>query len=154
MDFEQLESHFFPDEENVISYFMEDVDVQLPAQEKLNNWISHIIELESGQLQQLNFIFCSDAYLHQLNVSYLDHDTLTDVISFPYSSPPNIQGDIFISIERIKANATIFEVSFLQELLRVMIHGVLHFCGYGDKSKQEAQLMRSKEDNALMYWKE
>jgi len=112
-------------------------------------WLKETIEREECQLRSLNFIFCSDEYLHKLNVDYLDHDTLTDVITFPYAQPPIVEGDIFISIDRIKENATIFDVSFQKELHRVMVHGVLHLCGYGDKSNEEAKLMRSKEDEAL-----
>lgn len=152
MNFEYLESHFPPVEEGVISYFMEDVVFELPDERALDAWIKATIQAEDARLQQVNYIFCSDAYLHQLNLDYLEHDTLTDVISFPYASPPQVQGDIFISIDRIRENAATFGASFEQELLRVMIHGVLHFCGYGDKSEQEAQLMRSKEDEALKRW--
>lgn len=152
MEFEHLESHFPPNEEGVISYFMEAVSFQLPEEAQLDTWIKATIEAEAANLQQLNYIFCSDSYLHKINVEYLKHDTLTDVISFPYAPPPQVQGDIFISIDRIQENATTFGVSFEQELLRVMAHGVLHFCGYGDKSEQEAKLMRSKEEEALKRW--
>lgn len=86
-------------------------------------------------LHLLNFIFCSDDYLLRLNVEYLDHDTLTDIITFPYADPPSIHGDIFISIDRVRDNAADFKVTFEQELNRVMAHGVLHLCGYGNETQ-------------------
>lgn len=152
MEFEFAESHFPLQEEDVILYFKEDVELDLPNEEQLHKWIDTIATQENCELNQLNYIFCTDQYLHQLNVEYLDHDTLTDVISFPYAKPPQVQGDIFISIDRIQENATKFAVTFEQELLRVMIHGFLHFCGYGDKTPTEAERMRAKENEALKHW--
>ncbi len=152
MNTSPLESRFPDTQEGVILYFKEDIDFDLPSETRLEAWIKATIATEQAKLQQLSYIFCSDTYLHQLNVEYLDHDTLTDVISFPYAEPPNIQGDIFISIDRIRENAATFGVAFEQELLRVMSHGLLHFCGYGDKTEAEAQLMRTKENEALERW--
>lgn len=126
-----------------------EVEFELKDSKQLIVWLNKIIEREECRLHSLNFILCSDEYLLRLNVEYLNHDTLTDVITFPYSEPPNIEGDIFISIERIGENAEAFGVTFLNELYRVMAHGVLHLCGYGDKTKEEAKLMRQKEDKAL-----
>ncbi len=153
MKLEQPESHFPNEQEDVILYFKEDIVFDLPSETRLEAWIASTIAKEQADLQQLNYIFCSDAYLHQLNLDYLQHDTLTDIITFPYAAPPLVQGDIFISIDRIRENATTFGVSFEQELLRVMIHGVLHLCGYGDKTDEEATLMRAKENEALEGWK-
>ncbi len=105
-----------------------------------------VIEAEGKVAGTLNYIFCSDEYLHQMNVQYLAHDTLTDVITFDYCEFPMISGDIYISITRVKENAKIFHHSFNEELNRVMVHGLLHLCGYKDKRKAETIIMRQKED--------
>jgi len=109
-------------------------------------WIAESIKSEAHALDEINYIFCDDNYLHKLNVEFLNHDTLTDIISFDYSVGKIIQGDIFISVERVKENASDFKVSFLEELHRVIIHGVLHYCGYTDKTPKDALLMREKEN--------
>ena len=141
----------FPDfsdtDEAVVQFHSADIDFELPDIESTASWVINTILAENKQLEFLNFIFCNDSYLHKINVKFLDHDTLTDVITFPYSELDQpIEGDIYISIDRIKENATTFKASFHKELKRVMIHGVLHLCGYGDKSKREKLLMREKED--------
>jgi len=142
---------FFEDEiiEDVILFHSEDVDFALENETAIQSWIKQIINREAKELVQLNYVFCSDEYLHKINVEYLDHDTYTDIITFPLAIAPLIESDIFISIDRVKENATKFEVSFERELKRVLIHGVLHLCGYGDKTEAEAKLMRSKEDEAI-----
>jgi rRNA maturation RNase YbeY len=112
-------------------------------------WISSIISSENKKEGEINYIFCDDDYLVKINQEYLNHDTLTDIISFDYSVGNELHGDIFISIERVKENAVDFNVSFDEELKRVMAHGVLHYCGYKDKSSQDEQLMRSKEDEKI-----
>ena len=99
-------------------------------------------------------MFCDDEYLHRLNVQYLNHDTLTDIISFDYSMGKTISGDIFISVERVEDNAKDFEVDFSTELHRVIIHGILHYCGFKDKTEDDSKLMRAKEDEALLILKE
>jgi len=109
-------------------------------------WIAESIKSEEHSLEEINYIFCDDDYLHKLNVEFLNHDTLTDIISFDYSVGNIIQGDIFISVERVKENASDFEVPFLEELHRVIIHGVLHYCGYKDKTPKDSLLMREKEN--------
>jgi len=109
-------------------------------------WIAESIKSEEHSVEEINYIFCDDDYLHKLNVEFLNHDTLTDIISFDYSVGKIIQGDIFISVERVKENASDFEVPFLEELHRVIIHGVLHYCGYKDKTPKDALLMREKEN--------
>ena len=131
----------------------EDIDFELPNDEqRYINWIQYIIKKEKKELLQLTYIFCSDSFLHQINVEYLKHDTLTDIITFPYTEPPLVEGDIFISIDRVKENAVKYDVSFEHELHRVMIHGVLHLCGYPDKTEEEAKMMRAKEEEALEIW--
>ncbi len=113
-------------------------------------WIKQVLEQEQKHLQELNYIFCSDTYLHKLNVQYLNHDTYTDIITFDNAeSEDNIEGDVFISIERVKENAELLQTPFDKELQRVMIHGVLHLCSYQDKSKAEKERMREKEDACL-----
>ncbi len=139
-----------PSEENAtIEFSSEEIDFELKDEQAATIWLQKIIERTGCVLRSLNFIFCSDEYLHRLNVEYLNHDTLTDIITFPYADPPNIEGDIFISIDRVKDNAQDFKVTFEQELNRVMSHGVLHLCGFGDKTPEEQKVMRQKEDEAL-----
>ncbi len=134
----------------LIHFHFEDVqfDFFLPK-EKIVTWIFRTIEKENQKLVGLNFIFCSDPYLHQINLEYLNHDTFTDIITFPLSKQPKIEGDIFISYDRIKENANSFDVPIADELHRVIIHGVLHLCGYGDKTDEDALQMRTRENEAL-----
>lgn len=132
----------------MISYNYE-TDFELDNESAFSAWISKIIESESKKEGEINYIFCSDDYLLEINQQYLDHDTLTDIISFDYSVGNELHGDIFISIERVRENAFDFDVSFDDELKRVMAHGVLHYCGYKDKSEHDEQLMRSKEDEKM-----
>lgn len=129
--------------------FNYETDFQLDNEVAFENWISRVIASESKELGEISYIFCDDEYLHKINVAYLNHDDLTDIISFDYSEGKILQGDIFISIERVKDNAHDFNVSFEEELKRVMIHGVLHYCGYKDKSEADEKIMRSKEDEKV-----
>ena len=108
-----------------------------------------IIESEDKTEGEINYIFCDDEYLLQKNIEFLNHDTLTDIISFDYTMGNLISGDIFISVERVADNAKDFNVSFDDELKRVMAHGVLHYCGYNDKMEADSQLMRTKEDEKI-----
>ena len=109
-------------------------------------WLSSIITQENYNEGEILVVFCDDDFLHKLNIEFLSHDTLTDVISFDYSVGKEIHGEIFISIERVRENANEFNVNFDTELSRVMAHGVLHYCGYKDKSESDAAVMRSKEE--------
>ncbi|GJQ06960.1 endoribonuclease YbeY [Capnocytophaga cynodegmi] len=130
--------------------FNYETEFELPEQETVfQTWIEKIIASEEKELGELNYIFCDDNYLHQINVQYLDHDTLTDIITFDYTEEQTISGDIFISVERVADNAKDFDVDFQTELLRVMAHGVLHLCGYKDKSDAESKQMRSKEEEKM-----
>ena len=129
----------------MLTFHTEDIDFELANAKKTEAWILQAIENEAGTLSFINYIFCSDTYLHRINVEYLNHDTYTDIITFPYSDE-TIESDIFISIDRIRENAKTFDVPFEQELHRVIIHGVLHLLGYGDKSEEEQQKMRARED--------
>jgi rRNA maturation RNase YbeY len=137
------------DKEAEIIFHSEEIDFKLKDVDLKTSWLKKIIEQENKVLLLLNFIFCTDEYLHKVNLEYLQHDTYTDIITFPLAEDPLIEGDIFISIERVKENANKFGVSFENELDRVLSHGVLHLCGYGDKTEEEADKMRQKENEAL-----
>ncbi|MBW8051746.1 MAG: rRNA maturation RNase YbeY [Cytophagales bacterium] len=156
-----------------INFFSEDIQFDLPNKKKVIPWITKIIKNEGFSVNQLNFIFCSDNYLQKLNRKHLGHDTLTDVLTYNHAgmgkkeqgakgkgqgarnapglpgTPCAIEGDIFISIDRVKENARHYDNSFPDELARVMIHGILHLLGYSDKTDKEKALMREKEDDCL-----
>jgi rRNA maturation RNase YbeY len=129
--------------------FNYETDFTLDHEEILSDWISKTITEENCKEGEINYIFCSDEYLHKLNLDFLNHDTLTDIISFDYSVGKELHGDIYISVDRVRENSDEFNVTFEDELARVMIHGVLHYCGYKDKSEADEKLMRSKEDYYL-----
>ena len=112
-------------------------------------WLSSVIVSEKKNEGEINYVFCDDEYLHKINLEYLNHDTLTDIISFDYTMGNEISGDIFVSIERVLDNSKDYNTSFNDELKRVLVHGVLHYCGYKDKSEADEILMRSKEDEKL-----
>jgi rRNA maturation RNase YbeY len=129
--------------------FYSETDFNIEDTKALSRWISEIILNENHELGDLTYVFCDDAYLHKLNVQFLNHDTLTDIISFDNSLGKQIHGEIYISVERVKENACTYQVAFLEELHRVIIHGVLHFCGYKDKTKKQQETMSCKENEAL-----
>jgi len=126
--------------------FHSEVPFEISNADTIASWLSAIISQEDYNEGEVSIVFCDDEFLHKLNVEFLDHDTLTDVISFDYSMGKEIHGEIFISIERVQENANEFKQSFDVELARVMAHGILHYCGYKDKSTSEAATMRSKEE--------
>lgn len=128
-------------------YQISDFSLQNPA--RITGWIETIIHQYACELVHLDYVFCDDAFLHRINVQFLDHDTLTDIITFPFQKPPRIEGEVYISVERVRENAQEFGVPFREELYRVIIHGVLHLCGQGDKTEAERSEMRRKEDAAL-----
>ena len=121
----------------------------LDNETEISKWITNTILEENCKVGDIDYIFCSDDYLHKLNLDFLNHDTLTDIISFDYSVGKELHGEIYISIDRVRENASEFKVSFEDELARVIIHGVLHYCGYKDKSVDDEKLMRSKENYYL-----
>nr|WP_315179007.1 rRNA maturation RNase YbeY [uncultured Flavobacterium sp.] len=129
--------------------FNYETDFNLDNEEAIEAWLGNVITSENKKEGEINYIFCDDEYLHKINVEYLDHDTLTDIISFDYSMGNDLHGDIFVSVERVKDNAADFNVSFEEELKRVLVHGILHYCGYKDKGEAEELLMRSKEDEKI-----
>jgi len=118
----------------------------LEDSEKIRIWIEDVIKKEKKIVGDITYIFCDDDYLLERNKEFLNHSTLTDIITFNYCIDNNISSDIMISIDRVKENSTIFENSFNEELKRVMIHGILHLIGYNDKSEEEEELMRKKEN--------
>jgi len=124
-------------------------DFTLENEEAIASWLTAVIVSENKNEGEINYIFCDDEYLHKINLEYLNHDTLTDIISFDYTMGNEISGDIFVSIERVSDNAKDYNTVFEDELKRVLVHGVLHYCGYKDKSEADESLMRSKEDEKL-----
>lgn len=136
-----------------ISFSSDKITFNLKRKAELKTWIKSVIEKEKYILGNLNYVFTSDESLLKINIDYLKHNTYTDIITFNYNEEKKVSGDIFISVDRVKENAKKFEVSFEEELHRVMIHGVLHLCGYKDKSKTDSVLMRKKENSALLLLK-
>lgn len=134
----------------IINFFTEDISYVLKDKRKIKAWVSATIAAEGHHLDELNFILCSDNYLLRINQQYLDHDTYTDVITFDNSEAlKTITGDIFISIDRIRENASLYKHRLQDELCRVMIHGTLHLLGYKDKSKADKTRMTQKENDYL-----
>lgn len=109
-------------------------------------WLKHTCECEKQKLGEVNYVFCSDEYLYKMNVEYLQHDTYTDIITFDYSEDGVVSGDIFISVERVKENASKYGVEPVEEMHRVIVHGVLHLLGFKDKAPAEQAEMTEKED--------
>tara|TARA_B100000214_G_scaffold207063_1_gene150175 strand:+ start:52 stop:456 length:405 start_codon:yes stop_codon:yes gene_type:complete len=122
------------------------VETKMFSVENYSKWVKKIIHTEKKIVGDIVFVFCNDKYMLEKNINFLNHDTLTDVITFDYCKGEIISGDIIISIDRVKENATIFNVSFINELERVMVHGVLHLLGYKDKNKKDSLIMREKEN--------
>ena len=129
--------------------FNYEIPFELIDEAKHEAWLAEVIESENKTEGEINYIFCDDAYLLEKNIEFLNHDTLTDIISFDYTMGNLISGDIFISVERVRENAVEFNVLFEEELRRVMAHGVLHYCGYTDKTEQGEQEMRAKEEEKM-----
>ncbi len=124
-------------------------DFKLLNEEGAKTWLNTVLSNEKKEVGEINYIFCNDEYLHKMNVEFLSHDTLTDVISFDYTFGDIVSGDIYISVERVEDNAKDFSTTFRDELSRVMVHGLLHFCGYKDKTNEEIKTMRTKENTYL-----
>lgn len=129
--------------------FNYETDFELADEPKYEAWLSEVIDSEEYEEGEINYIFCNDEDLLQKNIEFLDHDTLTDIISFDYTMGSLISGDIFISVERVRENAAEFGVIFEDELRRVMAHGILHYCGYKDKTNEDVQEMRAKENEKM-----
>jgi probable rRNA maturation factor len=133
----------------MISFHNQSISFKLKDKTRLKQWIKSVTEKEKHKLGTINYIFCTDEELLEMNLRHLNHNTLTDIITFDYTEGKTINSDIFISVIRVLENAEKFKVTFDDELHRVMIHGVLHLCGYKDKSKADSELMRKKENAAL-----
>ena len=132
--------------------FNYETQFELPNEAQIEQWISNVIASEEKREGEINYIFCDDEYLHKLNVEFLNHDTLTDIISFDNTLGNELHGDIFISVERVVENAKDFAVSFEEELRRVMVHGVLHYCGFKDKTEADQDAMTAKENEKLQMF--
>jgi rRNA maturation RNase YbeY len=134
-----------------IHFFYEDTTFTLEQPDITSHWVQSIITEHEQEVEALNFIFCSDDYLLEINRSYLDHDYYTDIITFDNREINNdpLESDIFISIDRVKDNAQDLKITFHRELHRVMIHGVLHLIGWNDKTDEQKQAMREKEEACL-----
>lgn len=137
-----------------ICFSVQSGDFELPEAEKVKKWITEVVNHRQKKVGNISYLFCDDEYLLEVNQRYLNHDTYTDIITFDYVAADLISGDILISVDRVGENAKLFEVSFEQELHRVVIHGVLHLLGQGDKSELEAAEMRRQEADALALWEE
>jgi probable rRNA maturation factor len=132
-----------------VHFHSEHPDFQFDRQDEISDWIRLTCREENVKIEQLDFIFCTDNDLLEINTKHLNHSYLTDVITFPYSEGEIIAGDIFISIDRVKDNAKDLNIEWFDEFCRVMVHGVLHLCGYADKNAEQQAEMRSKEDYYL-----
>ena len=124
-------------------------DFRLENEDKIVSWIQFVLDEEDRELGEVSYIFCDDEYLKDINIKYLKHNELTDIISFDYSLGKVVSGDIYISTERVHENAGDRNLEFRDELQRVMVHGILHYIGYKDKSESEKKKMRAKEDYYL-----
>ena len=136
-----------------IHFYSELPKFSLSDTRRTSNWLTRIARGEGFKIDTLAYIFCSDAYLRDLNEEYLGKSYLTDILSFDYSTDAALSGEIYISIERVKENAADYKQPFSTELRRVMAHGLLHFIGYKDKTARQKALMRKKEDACLSLWK-
>ena len=135
-----------------INFFSEEIDFQLKNEEKTSLWLQKVANKEGFVVSAINYIFCDDEYLHKINMEYLNHDTYTDIITFDNSEDEDeqvLEGDIFISVERVKENAQTLKTTFEEEIHRVMVHGLLHLTGYDDHSDEDEKQMREKENQAL-----
>ena len=129
--------------------FNYETEFTLENETLFSDWISRVILSENKKEGDINYVFCDDEYILEINKQYLDHDYYTDIISFDYSVGNELHGDVFVSIDRVKENANDFDVTFVEELKRVIIHGILHYIGFKDKSKEEELLMRQKENEKI-----
>jgi probable rRNA maturation factor len=133
----------------MISFQNLSISFKLQHKQQIKNWIKLVAEKEKKQIGNINYIFCTDEELLDVNIKHLSHNTYTDIITFDYSENHKIHGDIFISVERVLENSAKFKTTFDNELSRVMIHGILHLCGYKDKTKKDAEQMREKENSSI-----
>jgi len=138
-----------------VTFHSEEIKFLLKQKNRHRSWLAKLTKKEGYRIDELNYIFCSDTYLHEVNVGYLNHDDYTDIITFDNSDKPKlkiIEGDIFISIDRVKENAIKYSTTFEKELTRVMAHGLLHLMGYRDKSAKDKTIMRKKEEESMVLF--
>lgn len=137
----------------MIVFFNEDIDFKFQGKNKFKAWLKKVADKEGFSINNLNYIFCSDEYLHKINLEYLDHDTYTDIITFDNSEDEStIEGDIFISIERVRENSQTLNTVFEEEVKRVIVHGLLHLCGYDDHTPAEKATMRRLESEYILVF--
>ena len=135
----------------MIRYFQEDIRFELKQKRQNNKWLKWVAGSEMRRLGDVNIIFCSDPYILDVNMHYLQHDYFTDIITFDYCEKDILSGDLFISIDTVRENALYYQVEFASELDRVMVHGLLHLIGYDDHTEEQQALMRKKEDYYLRF---
>ncbi|MDD4589284.1 MAG: rRNA maturation RNase YbeY [Parabacteroides sp.] len=132
-----------------ITFYTEDIELPKIDQQKITEWIKTVAQSYGKRTGEISYIFCSDEKIIDVNRQYLKHDYYTDIITFDYTNGSKISGDIFISLDTVKSNSEIFQTSYEQELLRTIIHGILHLCGINDKGPGEREIMEKNEDKAL-----
>ena len=133
----------------MVRYYFEDIKFQYSNRRFNNAWLRKVAEKENCRLGDINIIFCSDPYLLNINLQYLGHDYYTDIITFDYSEKPVVSGDLFISIDSVRENASFYGSGFEEELHRVIVHGLLHLIGYDDHTDKDIAMMRQKENESL-----
>lgn len=133
----------------MISYFLEDTNFKFNTRRRTSRWLKSVAEIENRSIGEINIIFCSDPYILDLNIKSLDHHFFTDIITFDYCEGDILSGDLYISVDTVRANAEFYNTAFDNELYRVIVHGLLHLIGYDDHSDEEIAVMRSKEDFCL-----
>lgn len=139
--------------DQVINFYYEDIaKPDFLNEEKIANWVTKIVRNYQKEIKTITYIFCNDDYILKINQDYLNHDTFTDIITFPYQQGEFIESDIFISLDRVQENASLLKHDFQNELLRVIIHGILHLCGLQDKSEVDSKAMRKAEEEAIMLF--
>ena len=137
----------------MIVFFNEDINFKFQGKNKFNSWLKKVTDKEGFSINNLNYIFCSDEYLHKINLEYLDHDTYTDIITFDNSEAEFIiEGDIFISIDRVRENSKTLNTVFEEEVKRVIVHGLLHLCGYDDHTPEDKAEMRRLESEYILVF--
>lgn len=135
----------------MIRYFFEDTDFVFKSRKENNAWLKAVAESELRRIGSVNIIFCSDNYILDINQKYLQHDYFTDIITFDYCEDKTLSGDLFISVDSVRENSLFYKTDFREELLRVIVHGILHLIGYDDHTPEEQKLMRSKENYYLDF---
>lgn len=130
-------------------FFTEDRNYRLTQKSLVREWLQQAVDDHQRSVREINYIFCSDHYLHSINKRFLRHDTFTDIITFDYAESAVIRADVYISVDRARENAITYNVSVIDEIHRLLIHGLLHLVGYADKTKDEQAVMRTKEEYYL-----